>query len=315
MTAILQVKGVRKEFGPKLVFDNLNMHVEEGHIFGIVGSSGAGKTTLLNTLIGFYEPEEGDVQFKHNGSFRSIYEHPLEINKLFGFASQQASVYGRLTVYENLDHFGSLYDLPDEMKHKRIVELLKLTKLYESRNRLAMNLSGGMQKRLSIACALIHKPKVLILDEPTSDLDPILRRQTWDIVKDINKKGTTIIVASHFLQELEKMCTEIAVLHNSEILAAGSPNELKNTFMAGQGIYLMTKSKDYDTIIKKLQKLPKTYDLHFEEKNKQLIIYTKDSEKILHYLLHIIEWANDELVNIQVRKPSLVEVFEDLAKR
>lgn len=311
--AIIVLKDFRKEFGQKLVLDKLNMTIKQGEIFGIIGMSGSGKTTILNSIIGFYQPEEGDVLFKDGNDYKSVYKHPLRVNSLFGFASQQASVYPRLTVEENLDHFGSLYNISRKQKHESIQQLLKLTMLEDSRTRLAVNLSGGMQKRLSIACALVHSPKVLILDEPTSDLDPMLRKQTWDLIKRINENGTTVIIASHFLEELEHTCHNMAILHNAQIVATGNPNELKDNFSKNYQIHLETEQADYKLIIASL-KAYKNIITNSEIQNNRLILYTPKPDAALHYVLHTLHVTKQKLADLYVSKPSLNEVFASLTQ-
>ena len=162
-------KNIQKEFGDNLVLSDLDLEVEERGIFGIIGLNGSGKTTLLRVLVGFYRPEEGHVFFKG----RDIKKQ--DIKRSFGFATQDNCFYDNLTVEENLKYFGGLYGLTKEFLEKNIKEVLELVELYDARGTLAGNLSTGMQRRLDIACAIIHKPEVLILDEPTEDLDPKLR--------------------------------------------------------------------------------------------------------------------------------------------
>ena len=309
---IIHIKDFTKAFGDNLVLKGINLTINKGEIFGIIGMSGSGKTTLLNSLIGFLQPDSGSVYFKSGHKFRQVHENQLEVNKLFGFASQEPSVYQKLTVEENLDHFGSLYDLPDDLRSSNIRRLLKLTNLTESRTTLAQNLSGGMQKRLSIACSLIHNPKILILDEPTADLDPILRDQTWDLIKIVNKAGTTVIVASHFLDEVERGCNKIAILHNTGVLTTGSPSDVKNSYTDNYEIRIETVEKRYNLILKKLKDYPQHDIKRTQVKDGQLVIYTTNADEILHCLIHIIEWAKETVVNIDMKKPSLTEVFEAL---
>lgn len=248
MGALIRFKEVKKEFKDKLVLNKLNLELNKGEIFGIIGMSGSGKTTMLNTLIGFLEPEEGEVEFfsEKDKVFKQIHKNQKEVNNLFGFATQAASFYPKLTVEENLLYFGSLYNLSKKQNMANAVNLMKQTDLYEAKNRLAQALSGGMEKKLSIACALIHSPKVLILDEPTADLDPISRAETWDLIKDIHKKGTTVIVASHLLNELEAVCDRIGLLHEQKMLASGTPDELKTKFLKNKNMPLFNIFKIVD---------------------------------------------------------------------
>ncbi len=312
---IVYLKNFTKMYGDKLVLRNLNLQINSGEIFGVIGMSGSGKTTFLNSLIGFLSPDSGAVYFKSGNAFKKVHENQMEVNRMFGFASQEPSVYQKLTVEENLDHFGSLYDLPEHVKESNIQRLLRLTNLTESKNTLAQNLSGGMQKRLSIACALIHDPKILILDEPTADLDPVLRDQTWNLIKSVNKQGATVIVASHFLDEVEKDCDNIALLHNKSILLTGPPLKIKEDYTPDYEIIIETAEKDYSAILQKLREYPNHEIQHSIIKDGKLIIYTPEPDEILHCLIHILEWAEQTVVNIDMKKPTLNEIFEALTRK
>lgn len=316
---IIQLSNVKKEFGRKRVLDNVNLQIAKGDIFGIIGLSGSGKTTLLNTLIGFFEPEEGEVLYNFprlpKKSLEPIYSDINTMRRNFGFAPQNPSFYPKLTAEENLDHFGALYDINEEVRKNNIRHLLLLTDLYDARRTLADSLSGGMQKRLGIACALIHKPEVLILDEPTADLDPHLRDQTWELIKNINRQGTTIIMASHFLDEVELLCNKVGILHNGTILESGSPEDLRNKYSKNDEIHLESDPGKYDKIYKRLMRERSLQIKKVINKGKKIIIYTPKAEKTLHRLLHILESMNEKMLEVYVNRPSLGEVFESLTQK
>jgi ABC-2 type transport system ATP-binding protein len=232
MFPIIRFKNVKKRFKKRLVLDGINLEIDEGEIFGIIGMSGSGKSTILKLLIGYYEPEQGDILFYSykDKKYKSAIKNIIELRKTFGFAAQDPSFYPKLTIEENLYHFGSLYRLPKKLIKENTDDLLELTSLSDARKQLGQTLSGGMEKRLSIACSLVHQPKVLILDEPTADLDPIRRRETWDLIKWLHKTRTTIVIASHFLSEIEPVCTKIAILHDHKIIDIGTPAELRKRY-------------------------------------------------------------------------------------
>jgi len=221
---LVQAKLINKSFGHNKILSRLNLEIYPGEIIGITGVSGAGKTTLLNVLSGLVNPDSGEILYnstilsKKNLQPLTLKKNKHKLKPYIGYSTQHPSFYEELKVYENLDFFGAMYDVPKAVRHKNIEILIQLTGLGASRNKVANSLSGGMRKRLDIACALIHNPKILFLDEPTSDLDPILRRKVWQIVKELNKQGTTILVSSHFLLEIEKLCTRIAILHKGSII-------------------------------------------------------------------------------------------------
>ena len=232
MPPIIKLQNIKKKFKKRLILDNINLEINEGEIFGIIGMSGSGKSTILKLLIGYYEPEEGDIFFYSykDKNYKSAIKNIIELRKTFGFSAQDPSFYPKLTVEENLYHFGSLYSLPKKLIKENTNDLLEITDLANARKQLAQTLSGGMEKRLSVACSLIHQPKVLILDEPTADLDPIRRKETWNLIKGLHSLGTTIVIASHFLSEIEPVCTKIAILHDHKVIDIGTPVELKKKY-------------------------------------------------------------------------------------
>ncbi len=209
---LIRLKDIKKSFGDKRILHNINLNIHNGEIIGIIGKSGAGKTTLLKTIVGFLEPDKGDVLFELNkNQNKSHYRH-------FGFSTQEKSFYSRLTVKENLIYFASLHNLPKENLEKKIKKVLEKVQLSGEDNTIAKNLSQGMQKRLDIACAIIHNPSVLIVDEPTADLDPGLRKQIWSLIKSLNRKSEkTLIVSSHIPKELFSVCNKVFLLEDSKI--------------------------------------------------------------------------------------------------
>ncbi len=223
----IQFDHITKKFGKKVVLDDLNLNIPYGKIFGIIGSSGSGKTTILNILVGFLKPNDGKVLFQS----RDIRNDMRTIEKQFGFAAQDCSFYDNLTVQENLYYFGNLYGLNSKELKVKTNELVSFVELEDAIETLGSRLSMGMKRRLDIACSLINKPKVLILDEPTQDLDPILRREIITLIRRLNKEeNTTVIITSHLLGEIEELCDEIGILQEGKIVEIGSPSFLKKKY-------------------------------------------------------------------------------------
>ncbi len=318
---LLLVRGLSKRFGSRSVLNEVQFQVQRGEIFGVIGVSGAGKTTLLELLIGFQQPDKGDVEFKIGDSllntapsthFVSVYDNQQLMKHLFGFATQKSSFYEDLTVRENLEYFGSLYELSKAALKANIATVLSLVELQDHQNMLAQNLSGGMQKRLDIACSLVHNPDILILDEPTADLDLMLRKQLWSIIRRIKENGKTVIVSSHHLDEIEQLCDTIAVLHQGRIASQGNVNELRKLYAEHQEIHLELGHRDYGSIIALLKK-QNTYQISkLLSDGRKLVIYSSDAEKLLHYLIHVIEHLKEEVIDLYLNKPSLSEIFENL---
>lgn len=313
-STIIKFEGASKVFGGLTVLDGINLEINKGEIFGIIGLSGSGKTTLLNALIGFIELDSGDIQYRFpalNNKFYSVFKKPTPLRKDFGFSSQDPSFYSKLTSEENLDHFGSLYYLPNSLREKNVRSILKLTELWDSKDTLAQNISGGMQKRLSIACSMIHNPSVLVLDEPTADLDPFLRHDMYELIKQINMQGTTVIITSHFLSEMEGLCHRIGILHKGKIVETGTTDELKDMYSKNHEVHFEIESGHYDAVLKDLKK----HNLSIKrivKKDRKMIIYTPEAEKVLHTLLHVLEESGENLMDVELNKPSLSEVFESV---
>lgn len=332
---LIKVRNLTVRFGTKTILDEVNVDINKNDIFGIVGLSGSGKTTLLNTIIGSLEPVSGEVfykiepeikkkrkkkgkksidELKPKAELKPVLKNLMRVRQVFGFAAQEPSFYPELTVVENLRYFSAMYNIPKETYDKNIDILLELVGLVHSKSLTADKLSGGMQKRLDIACSLVHNPKVLILDEPTADLDPILRRSMWNMINKINAKGTTIVVASHFLRDISTFCSRIGIIHNQKMMKVGTPEEIRDLYTKDEEIHLETHPGDYDAIIRALKKIKGFKISKITNKGHELVIYTPDSIKVLHNLLHIIDKKKEHLIDVDVNKPTLREVFESFVK-
>jgi ABC-2 type transport system ATP-binding protein len=307
---LIEIKNLTKEFNGKQVLSNISFNIMPGQIFGIIGQSGAGKTTLMRTLVGFYKADKGSIIFRG----KNIRDDIKYIRSIFGFCTQENAFYEELTVMENMRYFGRLYGLQNKLIEERIEELLKLVELFEHRNKLATEISGGMKRRLDLACALIHRPHVLILDEPTTGLDPLLKKHMWTLIKRINQIGTTIVISTHLMEEVEVLCNDVAIISNGKLLVVGTTDQLKNWYSRNEEIHLETYPGRYQQIVKALKSynLPIPYVTHEGHK---VIIYTPYAERVLHYIIHVLEEMNERLLDVDVNKPSLNEVFEALTKR
>lgn len=302
---MIRMEGVVKKFGKNLVLNGVDIEIKPGELFGIIGTNGSGKTTILKSIIGFYRPSKGVVSFKG----KNIKDIRDEMKMNFGFATQENSFYGKLNVQENIKYFGELYGLTDEFIDAHMDNVLKLVDLLDARKTLADNLSNGMKRRLDIACALIHDPLVLILDEPTQDLDPGLRRDMLKLIKNINKNGTTIVITSHLLWEVEALCDRIAILAEGRILRIGSPYQLKQSYTKDHEIHLETIPGKYDKLLEGLRGVKKVVRV-----DHKVLIYTQSAEKVLKKLLTNIKKHKEKIVDVSVRKPNLEEVFSSILK-
>ncbi|HIJ11320.1 TPA: ABC transporter ATP-binding protein, partial [Candidatus Woesearchaeota archaeon] len=288
-----------------------------GEIFGIIGTSGSGKSTMLNSLVGFLKVDKGDILFRNSNllnaddaaSYRSIYKHQKELKRIYGFASQNPSFYPNLSVGENLKYFGALYNLPKESIASNITYLLNLVGLTQSQHVIAKKLSGGMARRLDIACALIHDPKILFLDEPTADLDPVMGNKIWNLLRIINQRGTTIILASHHIVEIEQLCDRVAIIKDGKIRALGDPEQIKSKNLPKEMIYMKSSPGMYKKIITRIKRACPGTITKAEMKNKRLEISANTEGCIVPALLSIAKDMNENVLNIESVKPKLDQAF------
>ncbi|MEM4230279.1 MAG: ABC transporter ATP-binding protein [Candidatus Pacearchaeota archaeon] len=223
---LLEFENVIKRYRGKEVLSGVSFSIKSGEILGLVGRSGGGKSTLLKILIGMIRADGGKILFEGKNTLKK--ENYLKKNT--GFATQENMLFDELTIRENSFYFGSLYGMKKRTIKERLKELLDLLKLNGFENTQINQLSGGMAKRANLLVSLIHNPKLLILDEPTVGLDPALRNSLWAYIQKINKAGTTILVTSHLLEEIEENCNRIAILKNGVITSAASVEEYKNRY-------------------------------------------------------------------------------------
>ncbi len=223
MAVLLKTNDLTKKYGNKVVVDNLNIEIEEGEIFGLLGPNGAGKSTTMNMICGIVKPTLGGVEFMG----KDFLKNRKELIGNLGYIPQELAIHGNLKAWENVELFTSLYGIKGAELKERINESLEYVGLIEKRNDYAKTFSGGMKRRLNIACAIGHHPRLMIFDEPTVGIDPQSRNFILDKIKDSNKNGATIIYTSHYMEEVEAICTKIAIMDNGVIIATGTSEELK----------------------------------------------------------------------------------------
>jgi ABC-2 type transport system ATP-binding protein len=218
----IQTNRLTKRFGDLTAVNELTLAVAEGEIFGLVGPDGAGKTTTMRLLSGIMDPSSGDAWVDGLHTVRQA----EAVKERIGYMSQRFGLYADLTVMENLNFYADVYSEPRKGRQQKIERLLSFSNLTPFKKRLAGNLSGGMKQKLGLACALIHTPKVLFLDEPTNGVDPVSRRDFWRILYQLLREKVTIFVSTAYLDEAER-CNRVALVHRGKLLACGTPDELK----------------------------------------------------------------------------------------
>jgi len=223
MEIILKTKDLTKKYDNHVVVDNLNLEIRKGEVFGLLGPNGAGKSTTMNMICDIVKPTLGSVEFMGK-DFR---KNRKELVKKLGYVPQELAIHGNLKAWENVELFTSLYGIKGQALKNAIDESLEYVGLSERRGDYAKSFSGGMKRRLNIACAIGHHPELLIFDEPTVGIDPQSRNFILSKIRESNEKGATIIYTSHYMEEVEAICTRIAIMDNGKIIACGTSKELK----------------------------------------------------------------------------------------
>ncbi len=295
----ITTESLTKSFNSLTAVDGLTISVSEGEIFGLVGPDGAGKTTVMRLLTGILDPTSGDAWVAGH----HISQEAEALKEEIGYMSQRFGLYPDLTVMENINFYADIYYVPRKGREERIEQLLAFSNLTPFKRRQAGNLSGGMKQKLGLACALIHTPKVLFLDEPTNGVDPVSRRDFWRILYQLLREKVTIFVSTAYLDEAER-CNRVGLIHKGELLACGSPDEVKK-LMRGTIVEVRSSQPRKATGIlrERLASIPVGL---FGDR---VHVVTED---VAHATKHIKQILSDESVEVKSVRPieaSLEDVF------
>ncbi len=232
MTAAVSLENVHKVYNNRSVVDGLSFTIKAGEMFGLLGPNGAGKSTTIRMLTTLTKPTQGQIEV----CGYDVVNQPLLAKQCIGVVLQQISVDGDLTVWENMELHGRLHHIPNSQRQRRINQWLEYVELADKRKELVKTLSGGMKRRLQIARALLHQPQILFLDEPTVGLDPQTRRRLWEIIKDLNKQGMTMLLTTHYMEEVEYLCDRIGIMEAGKLISLGTLEELRSAH--GEGLVI-----------------------------------------------------------------------------
>ena len=296
---MITIDSVTKKFKQVVTVNNVSLEVKQGEIFGLVGPDGAGKTTMIRMLTGIMDVTSGSINIL--GAADSE-----QVKSRFGYVPQKFSLYGDLTVMENIRVIGSLYGESKENIAALASEILGFTNLLPFKDRLADNLSGGMKQKLALAAGLMHKPEIYFLDEPTTGVDPVSRREFWQMLYKLNKEGTTIFVSTPYMDEAE-FCTRVAFMHNGVITTCDSPQALRKKYPY-KIIELATPSKDVKSVLASLPIL----DINAFGTKYHLVV--EDFETAVAEVIAALDKANIPVISLKQIQPNLEDVFVLLSK-
>jgi ABC-2 type transport system ATP-binding protein len=300
----IELLNLVKRFGSLVAVNDVTLKISRGEFFGLLGPNGAGKTTIINIIMGLLDPTSGRVIVDNIDAKKGI----EKIRQRIGFVTQETIIEPELTAIANMRLFGRLYHVPEDVIEKRAHELLKMVDLENFSNMLAGVMSGGMQRRLAVAKALIHEPSILILDEPTTGLDIQNRTKFWELLERINKeKKITILLTTQYLEEADKLCERIAVIYHGKIVAIGSPSELKRSISRGSVLEISVEKND-------MQKVLDTAKSFFKQVPKQqgdrILINVEDNAvELMDKFIKLVEAKHIKIVSISMHQPTLDDVF------
>ena len=301
---LLEVKNIRKQFKDFLAVNDISFVIKSGEIFGFLGPNGAGKTTTINMLIGLAKPTKGKIIYNGDDLTNNI----KKAQEFIGIVPDESNLYDEMNGFDNLCFSASLYGIPKKIREERAEELLKYFALDDTGNKLFKSYSKGMKRKLTIAAGLIHKPKILFLDEPTTGIDIESARQIRTLIKELNQKGTTIFLTTHYIEEAERLCDRIAFIVKGNIVKIGHISQLMEDIQNEHIIQFKTESSiDRQLIENELSKIINFKEILFSNNNTFQIISNSDIN-ILSVML-LLDKHNIRTLESKIIKPSLEEVF------
>jgi len=301
---VIEVNNLKKSYGTLVALDHLSLSIEQGEVFGLLGPNGSGKTTAINCMLALLNYEEGDIKIFGKEMSPDAYD----IKKDIGIVMQNVAVFDELTTYENIDYFCGLY-IKDKAEKKRLVEeAIAFTGLEDFKKFYPKKLSGGLLRRLNIACGIAHKPKLIFLDEPTVAVDPQSRNKILEGILELNRNGATIVYTSHYMEEVESICSRIMIIDKGKSIATGTKDELKAMINGGTKVTVEIGLITEESLTK-LRSLPfiQTVDLV----GSQLQISSKDKD-ILEKVLNFLKDEKIAHTSIHSELPTLNDVFLEI---
>ncbi len=302
---VVKINELVKRYGDLIALDHFSLEIKEGEVFGLLGPNGSGKTTTINCLLSLLAFDKGDIEIFGKKMTPVSYD----IKKEIGVIMQNVAVFEELTVYENIDYFCGLY-ITDKAKRKQCVEeAIKFVGLEDFRKFYPKKLSGGLLRRLNIACGIAHKPKLIILDEPTVAVDPQSRNRILEGIQELNRNGATVIYTSHYMEEVEQICTRIAIMDKGRKVAEGTKDELKRMIKNTETITIEILELT-DDVRREISGLPHVYDVRFEDS--KLVISCSGGKHNLTRVLDVLQKRELSFGRVYTELPTLNDVFLEI---
>ena len=305
MEKVIEIEKLTKSYGKFKAIDDLSLYVEKGKIFGLLGPNGSGKSTTINCILSLLNFEKGSIKIFGKEMRPNCYDIKSKIGVVF----QDVAVFDELTVYENINYFCGLYIKNKKKREQYVEDAIKLTGLGEFKKFRPKQLSGGLLRRLNIACGIAHKPELIFLDEPTVAVDPQSRNSILEGIKELNKNGATIVYTTHYMEEVEQLCNRIAILDKGKVIAIGTKETLKELTTMGEKITVETPNLK-KAILSELKRMDNILDVKYEDDT--LFVTFKKGEDNLEKMISFLKHNNVKYTKIFSELPTLNDVFLEL---
>ena len=304
-TNIIRIENLVKRYQNLVALDHLNLTIQEGEIFGLLGPNGSGKTTAINCLLALLRYDKGAITIFGKNMTPNSYD----IKRQIGVVMQNVAVFEQMTVRENIDYFCGLYTRDKAKRRQLVEEAIAFTGLEDFTKMRPKKLSGGLLRRLNIACGIVHKPRLIIMDEPTVAVDPQSRNKILEGIVELNRQGSTIIYTSHYMEEVERICTRIAIIDHGHVLATGTTEELKQMIKTGETITIEAIALD-ETLLSGIRELPHVFDVSYED---QILKIRLGAAR--HNLVRLLNYLQEKDVRfgrVFSELPTLNDVFLEI---
>lgn len=310
MSNILEVKDLKKNYGDFQAVKGVSFEIKDGEIFSLLGPNGAGKTTTISMLSTLYEPTAGDATI----AGYSIKKEPMQVRNAIGVVPQDLALYEDLTAKENLIFWGQMYNLSGKSLSSRVDEVLEQIGLTDKAKNKVKTFSGGMKRRVNIGVGLLHKPKLLFMDEPTVGIDPQSRRAILDTVKDLNKQGMTVLYTTHYMEEAEELSNRVGIIDHGELIAIGTQKELTKQVGETETLILhISENEDPSALIPSLKEIKNILDANVI--GNEISIVTPSAKDVLASVVTKANERGIKIHSIDIREPNLEAVFLHLTGR